>query len=77
MMECNGVQVELAGKSMDAEIDFEYDPESGAVLIYEVRLLQKKGRDWIRKDVTDLLDADQLALLASQVELFYEFLMVA
>lgn len=76
MMECNGVQVELCGRGMDAQIDFEWD-ESGVAIIYEVRLLKSAGNIWVRKDITDLLDAEQLALLASQVEQFYEFILAA
>ena len=76
--------LDMAGDSYPREIDYEVDPEEGAILIHAVRLLKKVcekdgvwydqngdfhcGEKWIRLDVTDFLSAAQIGAFADEIQ---------
>ena len=72
LKEYNLGDIEMAGESYPSEIDYEVDPEDGAILIYAVRILKKvcekdgvwydkngnfhRGEKWIRLDIEPLIE---------------------
>jgi len=44
LSEYNLGNIEMAGESYPSKIDYELDPEDGAILIYAVRILKKSAR---------------------------------
>ena len=82
--EYNLGNIEMAGESYLSEIDYEVDPEDGAILIHAVRILKKVcekngiwydtkghfhcGEKWIRLDVTDFLSAAQIGTFADEIQ---------
>jgi hypothetical protein len=76
--------LDMAGDSYPREIDYEVDPEDGAILIHAVRLVKKVcekdgvwydpngdfhcGEKWIRLDVTDFLSAAQIGAFADEIQ---------
>ena len=84
LSEYNLGNIEMAGESYPSEIDYELDPEDGAILIYAVRILKKVcegdgvwydkngdfhcGEKWIRLDVTNFLSGSQIGAFADEIQ---------
>ena len=79
--EHNSAQIELCGASYDSEI--EYEADDGYPLIHHVQIIKQTckegeffydqhgrlhiGPQWIRLDITDLLSAEQIGVLAQAI----------
>ena len=82
--EYNLGNIEMAGESYPREIDYEVDPEDGAILIHAVRILKKvcekdgvwydhkghfhRGEKWIRSEITDFLSGSQIGAFADEIQ---------